>query len=66
MKTELIKIWEKNKSSDQIFYLMRDTYASRRIKMKGFIGRPMYKICLNFPMLKESKYVSKYFCIYTF
>ena len=61
MKTELMKIWEKDKSSDQILYLMRETYASRRMEMKGFIGRPMFKICSNFPMLKESKYVSKYF-----
>ena len=26
--------------------------------MKGYVGRPMFKICANYPMLKDAKYVS--------
>ena len=57
MKAKLKAIWDKNKSSDQILYILRETYSSRRVEMKGFIGRPMFKICSEFPMLTESKYV---------
>ena len=60
MKEHLTKIWDKDKSSDQVMYLMRETFARQRLEIKGFIGRPMFKICANYPMLKESKYVSKY------
>ena len=59
MKEHLTKIWDKDKS-DQVMYLMRETFARRRLKMKGFIERPMFRICANYAMLKESKYVSKY------
>ena len=57
MKAKLKAIWDKNKSSDQILYILRETYLSKRVEMKGFIGRPMFKICSEFPMLIESKYV---------
>ena len=57
LKAKLKKVWDKDKSSDQILYLLRETYASRRVEMKGLIGRLMFKICSNYPMLMESKYV---------
>ena len=65
MKQELMQCWEKNETSEQIMYLMRDSFASRRVEMKGFIGRPMYKSCENFPMLTKGKYVSQcyFWCI---
>ena len=58
MKQELMKCWEKDRTSEQIFYLMRDSFGSRRVEMKGYVGRPMYKLCENFPMLTVGKYVS--------
>ena len=58
MKKELTLLWEKDKYSDQIQYLLRDTFASRRMEMKGYVGRPMFKMCANFPVMKNAKYVS--------
>ena len=58
MKKEMTLIWEKEKYSDQIKYLLQETFASRRMEMKGYAGRPMYKMCANFPMMKNAKYVS--------
>ena len=57
MKEQLTKIWDKDKFSDQIMYLMTETFAQRRLEMKGFVGRPMFKLCANYLMLKESRYV---------
>ena len=60
MKRELVMFWEKDKSTEQIVYILRETFGSRRMEMKGYIGQPMYKMCVNFPMMKNAKYVSGY------
>ena len=60
MKRELVMFWEKDKSTEQIVYILRETFGSRRMEMKGYIGRPMYKMCVNFPMMENAKYVSGY------
>ena len=62
MKRELTKSWEKDGHCEQVMYLFKDTFASRRIEMKGYVGRPMFKLCSNYPMLKDGNYVSIYRC----
>ena len=61
MKRELIKCWEKDKNLENVVYLMRDSFGSRRMEMKGYVGCPMFKLCENFPMLKDEKYVSPWY-----
>ena len=58
MKKEVINCWEKDKDSEQVMYILRETFASRCMEMKNYVGRPMYKLCVNYPMLKDAKYVS--------
>ena len=58
MKKELIIFWEKNKPSDEVVYILKETFASRWQEMKGYVGRPLFKMCGNYPMLKDAKYVS--------
>ena len=54
----MVQTWEKDTSSEQIKYFLRDTFANRRLEMKSFVGRPMFKLCMNYPMMKEDEHVS--------
>ena len=38
-------------------HLMRDTFGTRRMEMKGHVGQPMCELGTNYPMFKDEKYV---------
>lgn len=57
-KISLKEASTRNKNEDDIVYLMKETYHNRRQELKAYPCRPMFDLCNNFPVMKQSKYVS--------
>ena len=58
LKASLKGAASKSNSEKEIAYLLKETYGNRRAEIKNYAGRPMYKLCEDFPVLKKSEFVS--------